>query len=84
MHYVYLLRSISSPNQTYIGYTEDSKTRVKAHNSGASPRTAKYIPWTLVTYIAFENKPSAQAFEAYLKTGSGQAFSKKRLWNPPT
>lgn len=80
MYYVYLLRSQPSPEQTYIGYTEDLKTRVKAHNSGASSHTAKFKPWTLVTYIAFSDKARAGDFESYLKSGSGQAFAKRHFW----
>ncbi|MCP4623289.1 MAG: GIY-YIG nuclease family protein [bacterium] len=34
MYYVYLLRSLPNPDQTYIGYTEDLKTRLQAHNHG--------------------------------------------------
>jgi putative endonuclease len=34
----------------------------------------------LETYIAFETKHDALAFEKYLKSGSGQAFANKRLW----
>ncbi len=80
MHYVYLLRSQSSPEQTYIGYTDDLKQRLQVHNTGSSPHTSKYRPWTLVTYLAFNDKPQALAFEAYLKSGSGQAFARRRLW----
>ncbi len=83
MHYVYLLRSQSSPNQTYIGCTSDLKDRLKTHNAGGSPHTSKYVPWALVTYIAFDGKRKAMDFEAYLKTGSGQAFARKRLWPSP-
>lgn len=80
MHYVYLIRSTSSPDKTYIGYSEDLKQRVTDHNAGKSTHTAKYIPWELVSYHAFLNKKTAQEFEHYLKTGSGQAFAKKRFW----
>ena len=80
MYYVYLLRSINSPEQTYRGYTEDLKTRLKDHNAGKSKHTAKYVPWELVSYHAFADKRKAQEFEHYLKTGSGKAFANKRLW----
>ncbi len=80
MYYVYLIRSISFPEQTYIGYSEDLKQRIADHNAGKSAHTSKYVPWELVSYHAFANKPTAQAFEHYLKSGSGQAFAKKRLW----
>jgi predicted GIY-YIG superfamily endonuclease len=80
MYYAYLIRSISSPDQTYIGFTEDLKQRLADHNAGKSNHTSKYTPWELVSYHAFADKRKAQEFEHYLKTGSGQAFAKKRFW----
>jgi predicted GIY-YIG superfamily endonuclease len=80
MFYVYLLRSLSQPNQRYIGFTSDLKKRFKSHNQAASTHTAKYVPWQLVTYVAFENERKAREFEYYLKSGSGSAFANKRLW----
>ena len=80
MHYVYLLRSLSAPKQTYVGCASDLKDRLETHNAGGSPHTSKYIPWKLVTYIAFDDKQQAIDFEAYLKTGSGQSFAKRRFW----
>jgi predicted GIY-YIG superfamily endonuclease len=55
------------------------KKRLTAHNAGQSPHTSKFKPWRLVTYIAFSDESKAAAFERYLKSGSGQAFAKKRL-----
>ena len=80
MYYVYLLRSIPNPEQTYIGYTEDLKTRLQAHNNGQSPHTSKYKPWDLITYLSFNDKSRAFSFEKYLKSHSGKAFANKRLW----
>jgi predicted GIY-YIG superfamily endonuclease len=80
MHYVYLLRSIPNPDQTYIGLTEDLKARVRKHNEGGSPHTAKFKPWELVHYSAFKQRGKAADYELYLKSGSGRAFAKKRLW----
>jgi len=34
----------------------------------------------VVTYIAFSGREQAEAFEHYLKSGSGHAFARKRLW----
>ena len=79
MYYVYLLRSIPAPDQTYIGYTTDLNTRLKAHNHGKSKHTAKYKPWELVTYTAFSEQSKALSFEKYLKSHSGKAFARKRL-----
>ncbi len=36
MFYVYLLRSINFPDQIYIGFIEDLKARLRAHNAGES------------------------------------------------
>ena len=80
MYYVYLLQSVSHPDQRYVGYTEDLRHRVRVHNNGGSPHTSKYRPWQLLTYLAFTDKSKAVAFEQYLKSGSGHAFAKKRLW----
>ena len=80
MYYVYLLKSIPEPNQTYIGFTNDLKKRLTAHNNGESLHTSKHLPWSLVSYHAFVQKNVALEFEAYLKSGSGRAFAKKRLW----
>ena len=80
MHYVYLIESISKPGKHYTGYTDDLKQRLLDHNSGKNVSTARLKPWRLKTYLAFSTKTQALAFESYLKSGSGHAFAKKRLW----
>jgi putative endonuclease len=80
MRYVYLLQSKAAENRRYVGVTTDRKQRLVDHNAGKSAHTSKYSPWRLVTYIAFSNERKAELFERYLKSGSGHAFAKKRLW----
>lgn len=80
MHYVYLIKSVSSPNQTYVGNTVNLKQRLETHNSGGSIHTRLYRPWELVMFLGFKDKLRATAFEKYLKSGSGHAFAKKRFW----
>ena len=80
MHYVYLLESEVSRGQRYTGLTTDLKKRLADHNAGKSLHTSKYMPWRLVTYVAFSDIEKARAFERYLKSGSGHAFAKQRLW----
>ncbi len=70
MFYAYLLRSINFLDQTYIGFTEDLKARMRAHYAGESKHTAKFAPWKLISYHAFADKRKAQEFEKFLKTGS--------------
>jgi len=79
MYFVYVIISINHPEQLYIGYTTDINKRLLAHNAGKSTHTAKYKPWKLVIYLAFEKEESALSFEKYLKTQSGRAFIKKRF-----
>jgi len=82
MWYVYILRSLSSPDQEYSGATEDLKRRLTEHNSGKSPHTSRFMPWEIAWYCGFPDKHDALAFEAYLKSHSGRAFAKKRLLHP--
>jgi predicted GIY-YIG superfamily endonuclease len=63
MWYVYVIRSISSPEQEYIGATADLKRRMSDHNAGKSTHTAKFKPWELVWYCAFPDKYKALEFE---------------------
>lgn len=80
MHFVYLLRSIGYPAQHYIGLTENPRRRLGEHNSGKSAHTAKYRPWEMVALFGFRERSRASEFERYLKSGSGRAFSNRRLW----
>ena len=79
MHHVYIIRSINSPDKTYIGYTKNLKQRLLEHNNGASFHTAKYKPWELIIVISFSTEFNAHSFEQYLKSGNGRAFIAKRL-----
>ncbi|WP_354125908.1 GIY-YIG nuclease family protein [Bradyrhizobium sp. RT9b] len=63
-----------------MGLTANLKKRLADLNAGNSPHTSKYMPWRLVTYVAFSAIEKARAFERYLKSGSGHAFAKKRFW----
>lgn len=80
MKYVYLIRSVSAPDQRYVGVMSNLEERLRTHNGGGSPHTSKYTPWELVTYVCFTDDQRAIEFERYLKSGSGHAFAKKRLW----
>ncbi len=79
MHYVYIIKSVRFPTEYYVGYTVDLKERISKHNEGGSPHTSKFKPWKLSFYSAFQDKVLALAFEKYLKSHSGKAFSAKHL-----
>jgi predicted GIY-YIG superfamily endonuclease len=78
-HYVYILVDCATGTHFYVGRTHDLKARLAAHNSGQCPHTSKYNPRELQTAIAFDTEAKASAFEAYLKTHSGRAFTTKHF-----
>ena len=79
MYHVHLLRSESYPRQPYVGLTSSLKERIKEHNEGRSPHTAKFRIWILLAYFAFTEEKTAIAFEKYLKSGSGRAFMRRHF-----
>jgi predicted GIY-YIG superfamily endonuclease len=76
---VYVLRSERFPDRYYTGVTDNVERRLIVHNSGGSKHTAGLRPWKLVAHTTFADPASALAFERYLKTGSGRAFSKRHF-----
>ena len=78
MTYVYILRSVKN-GKFYTGVTSDLRRRFLEHNASGSAYTGKFQPWKLVWYGAFADRALAERFESYLKTGSGWAYSRKRL-----
>ena len=79
MHYVYILESEHSTKHWYVGVTSDLKERLAEHNAGDSIHTSKFKPWHIKNYIAFHDRQKAEAFELYLKSNSGRAFTKKHF-----
>ncbi len=78
-HYVYILESVAFPERYYVGTTQDMKARLKKHNEGSVPHTAKHRPWRVKNTISFRDRRRAVDFERYLKSHSGRAFAKKRF-----
>jgi putative endonuclease len=77
--YVYLLRSKSRRDQTYVGVTPDIPQRLKEHNAGLSLHTSKFIPWEVEGFLWFSDREKAYKFERWLKSGSGLAFRNRHL-----
>ena len=77
--YVYILRSSVNPGRVYVGRTIDLERRLDEHNSGLMPATYRFRPWQIDVSVWFKDEDKAIAFEAYLKSGSGRAFSKRHL-----
>ena len=57
--YVYILVSDVNPRVHYTGVAQNLRERVRDHNSGACPYSAKYQPWQLETAIAFKSEIKA-------------------------
>jgi putative endonuclease len=76
---VYLLRSCSQPERWYTGLTANVHARLATHNRGDSRHTSSGRPWRLEVVIQFASAGAARSFEAYLKTGSGRAFSRRHF-----
>ncbi len=79
MFYAYILESIAKPGVYYRGHSADLKQRLLDHNDGKCPHTDRHRPWIVKFYAAFETMDLAQAFEQYLKSGSGHSFSKRHF-----
>ena len=81
MKYVYILilQSLGAIDHFYVGMTGDVQARLARNNAGEVSHTAKHLPWSLKTYVAFADDARALAFEKYLKSGSGRAFAKRHL-----
>jgi len=78
--YVYLIQSISSPNERYVGITDDLQRRISENHAGKSRTTRSHCPWEIVVAVYFADPVKARAFERYLKHGSGHAFANRHFW----
>ncbi len=74
---VYVLKC--SDGKPYTGCTDDLEERLLRHKNGYIPATKDRRPIELISYFALQDKYKAFAFEKYLKSGSGRAFTKKHF-----
>jgi putative endonuclease len=61
MFYTYILQCEKESTRHYIGSTDDLKRRLAEQNAGKCSHTAKYRPWKLKSYFAFECAGVARA-----------------------
>ena len=80
MNFVYILVS-QRDKKHYVGYTEDLRKRISAHNRGMVTSTKYRVPFQLIYYEACRNKTDALHRERYLKTAYGKRYLKNRLKN---
>lgn len=80
MFYVYILKSTKN-SDIYVGYSEDLKTRFRAHNQGKVKSTKVNKPWILVYYETYKDKKDATKREKQLKGHKAKADLKKQIEN---
>lgn len=78
MYYVYILFS-TKDNLLYTGYTDDLRSRYKAHMNGFVKSTKNRRPLKLIYYEGYINELDARRRELYLKGGNGKLFLKEQL-----
>jgi predicted GIY-YIG superfamily endonuclease len=77
--FVYIIKSITAPDEYYVGVTSDVDLRLRAHNEGLSRHTSRHRPWRTLVVIEFDDEEPALKFERYLKTGSGREFARRHF-----
>lgn len=77
--FVYILKSITAPDEYYVGVTSNVELRLRAHNEGLSGHTMRHRPWRTLVVIEFDEEEPALRFERYLKTGSGREFARRHF-----
>ena len=65
--YVYMLKSLSKKNVTYVGYTNNLSKRIKLHNTGKGAKFTRGRKWKLVYYKMYNSKNLAMKAEYKLK-----------------
>lgn len=76
---VYILKC--ADNTYYVGCTGDMNDRISRHRLGSVKYTSSRLPVEIAHQSIFSDKYKAYEFEIYLKSGSGRAFAKKRMYS---
>jgi putative endonuclease len=76
--YVNILRNLERYN-LYIGSTQNSDTRLNAHNTGKVRSTKSFRPWIRIWLEEFDSKTDALKREKYLKSGWGRQWINKNI-----
>ena len=66
--YVYIIKTVSSNViKTYVGYTNNVKSRLIKHNNNRGAKSTKGHKWKLIYKKKFITKSSAMSYEYKLK-----------------
>jgi putative endonuclease len=61
--FLYIIRSLSHPQERYVGVSADVAARVSAHNAGQNRSTEPWRPWGVDITIEFRTERMALRFE---------------------
>ena len=68
LYYVYLIKTLSGyRNKSYVGYTNNLKSRLNKHNLSLGAKSTRGYKWELVYKKRFFSKEKALSFEYKLK-----------------
>ena len=80
MFKVYILKSLTKLNKTYVGRTiKPIDVRLREHNDGLSLYTKTDRPWELIYFENFYCAICSDKREQFLKSGIGYRFRKMIL-----
>ena len=75
LFYVYLIKTIKGfKNKSYVGFTNNIKSRLAKHNSNKGAKATKGYKWELVFEKSFNNKSKALSYEYKLKKDKKKRF----------
>ncbi|MHB9019957.1 MAG: GIY-YIG nuclease family protein [Minisyncoccota bacterium] len=80
MWYVYFLKSLSRPNWTYVGSTNNLDRRLFEHNSQKVSSTKHFIPLAIIYVEEYITETEARQKERYYKRWDGR-IEKKNIVN---
>ena len=67
-YYTYMLKCISpGVKKSYVGYTNNLKSRVIKHNTNKGAKSTKGYKWLLIYSKKFKSKSKAMSYEYKLK-----------------
>ena len=82
LFYVYLIKTIKGfKNKSYVGFTNNIKSRLTKHNTNKGAKATKGYNWELVFKKTFHNKSEALSFEYKLKKDRLKRFILLNVFN---
>ena len=80
--YVYLIKTIKGfKNKSYVGYTNNIKTRLLKHNSNKGAKATRGYKWEIVFIKKFKSKIKALSYEYKLKKNRTERLKLIKQYN---